>query len=82
MASTQNTLIVIDDTTIATNIKPACLAELMQCSKVTGKSLSRLLNEAVDDFMKIKAPVYMNSADPTTWDWMKRPTVRKRTQKV
>jgi hypothetical protein len=79
MAATQNTLVVIDDTTIATNIKPAYIAELMQCSKVTGKPLSRLLNEAVNDFMNMKAPVYMNSADPT-WDWMKRPTVRKQVQ--
>jgi hypothetical protein len=78
MAATKsNTLVVLDSTTIATNIKPAFIAELMQCSKVTGKPLSRLLNEAVDDFMKIKAPVYMNGADPT-WDWMKRPTVREK----
>jgi hypothetical protein len=82
MASTQNTLIVLDSTTIATNIKPSFIDELMQCSKVTGKSFSRILNEAIDDFMQMKAPVYMNSADPTTWHWMKRPTVRKRTQKV
>jgi hypothetical protein len=82
MASTQNTLTVIGDTTIATNIKPAYVAELMQCSRVTGKSLSQLLNEAINDFMETKAPVYMNIADPTTWNWMKRPTVRKLTQKV
>jgi hypothetical protein len=82
MAATQNTLIVIGDTTIATNIKPAYIAELMQCSTVTGRSLSRLLNEAVDDFMEMKAPVYMNTADPTTWHWMKRPAAPKRTQKV
>ncbi len=82
MASTQNTLTVIGDTTIATNIKPDYVAELMQCSRVTGKSLSRLLNEAINDFMETKAPVYMNTADPTTWHWMKRPTVARRTQKA
>ena len=76
MAATKNTLVVLDSTTIATNIKPAYIAELMQCSKVTGKSLSQLLDEAVNDFMNVKAPVYMNSADPA-WDWMKRPTVRQ-----
>jgi hypothetical protein len=79
MAATKNTLVVLDSTTIATNIKPAYIAELMQCSKVTGKSLSQLLDEAVNDFMNMKAPVYMNSADPT-WDWMKRPTVRQHAQ--
>jgi hypothetical protein len=82
MASTQNTLTVIGDTTIATNIKPAYVAELMQCSRVTGKSLSQLLNEAINDFMETRAPVYMNIADPTTWNWMKRPTAPKRAQKV
>ena len=82
MPATQNTLIVLDSTTIATNIKPAYIAELMQCSKATRKPLSRLLNEALDDFIEMKAPVYMNSADPATWNWMKRPTVRKRGQKV
>jgi hypothetical protein len=82
MAATKNTLVVLDSTTIATNIKPAYIAELMQCSKVTGKSLSQLLYEAVNDFMNMKAPVYMNSADPTTWDWMKRPTVRQHAQPV
>jgi hypothetical protein len=82
MATTQNTLIVIDDTTIAANIKPAYIAELMQCSKVTGKSLTRLLNEAVNDFMGTRAPVYMNAADPATWDWMKRPIVRKQVQQA
>lgn len=82
MAATQNTLIVINDTTISTSIKPAYIAELMQCSKVTGSSLSRLLNRAIDSFMETEAPVLMNSADPATWNWMKRPTVRKRGQKV
>lgn len=62
MAATKNTLIVLDSTTIATNIKPAHLAELMECSKVTGKSLSRLLNEAIYDFMSLRGAVYMNDA--------------------
>jgi hypothetical protein len=62
MAATQNTLVVIDDTTIATNIKPAYIAELMQCSKVTGKPLSRLLNEAIYEFMTLQGSIYMNDA--------------------
>lgn len=63
MAATKsNTLIVLDSTTVATNIKPANLAELMECSKVTGKSLSRLLNEAIYEFMSLRGAIYMNDA--------------------
>lgn len=57
-----NTLIVLDDTTIAANIKPAYLAEMLECSRATGKSLSRLMNEAFHDFMSIRGAVYMNNA--------------------
>jgi hypothetical protein len=63
MASTQNTLIVIDDTTISTNIKPALVDELREVSKVTGWSLSRLLNKAIDSFMEVEALVLMDDAD-------------------
>lgn len=57
-----NTLIVLDSTTIATNIKPAYLEELVECSRATGKSLSRLLNEAIHEFMSLQGAVYMNDA--------------------
>ena len=62
MATTKNTLIVLDSTTIAANIKPTYLAELMECSKATRKPLSRLLNEAIYDFMELKGSIYMNDA--------------------
>jgi hypothetical protein len=60
--SKSNTLIVLDSTTIAANIKPAYLAELMECSKATGKSLSRLMNEAFYEFMSLQGAIYMNDA--------------------
>lgn len=62
MAAFQNTLIIIDDTTIAANIKPTLVAELREVSKATGMSLGRLLNRAVDQWMDIEAPVYMSQA--------------------
>jgi hypothetical protein len=82
MAKNQNTLIVIGDTTTATSIKPVHIAVLKECSRVTGWSLSRLLNEALDGFIECTAPVLMHSADPTTYSWRKRPTVRGRKQEV
>ena len=63
MASTQNTLIVIDDTTISTSIKPALLAELREVSKVTGKSLSWILNRAINSWLDVEGPVYVAHAD-------------------
>lgn len=57
MATVQNTLIVIDDNTISTSIKPALVAELREVSKATGKSLSWCLNRAVDLWLEIEAPV-------------------------
>lgn len=63
MASTQNTLIVIGDTTISTSIKPSFLDEMREVSKVTGWSLSRLLNRAIDNFMETEAPVLMGEAE-------------------
>jgi hypothetical protein len=51
MASTQNTLIVIGDTTIAANIKPALIAGLLECTRVSTVSLSTLLNDAIEGFM-------------------------------
>ena len=67
MAATQNTLIVINDTTISTSIKPALLHELSEVSKVTGRSLSRLLNRAIDSFMEVEALVLMDEADNKTY---------------
>ena len=63
MATTQNTLIVIGDTTTSTSIKPALLDELKEVSKVTGWSLSRLLNKAINSFMDMEALVLMDDAD-------------------
>ena len=63
MASTQNTLIVIDDTTISTSIKPALVAELREVSKVTGKSLSWIMNRAIDLWLDAEGPVYLAHAE-------------------
>lgn len=60
MATAQNTLIVIDDTTISANIKPALIAELREASKATGKSLSWILNRAANTWLNVEAPVYMS----------------------
>jgi hypothetical protein len=59
MATTQNTSVVIRDTTIGTSIKPALVDELWQLSRVTGGSLSGTLNRAIEQWLAIEGPVYM-----------------------
>ncbi len=54
-----NTLIVIEDTTLATSIKPALVDELRVASKDLGIPVSRILNEAVDWYTEIQYPIYM-----------------------
>ena len=63
MAATQNTLIVIDDTTIATNIKPALLDELKELSQATGKSLSWMMNRSINMWLDMEGPVYAAHAE-------------------
>ncbi len=64
MATSQNTSVVIRDTTIGTSINPALIDELWQVSKVTGLPLSGALNRAVGQWLAIEAPVYMDNAKP------------------
>jgi hypothetical protein len=59
MATSQNTSVVIRDTTIGTSINPAIVDKLWQVSKVTGFPLSWMLNHALEFFMEVEAPVYM-----------------------
>lgn len=82
MSAIQNTLIVLDDATIAANIKPALANDVREVSRVTGLPLSRILNRALDVWMDTEAPVHMNRADPKSYGWMQRPTFPKRRQKV
>lgn len=61
MATAQNTPVVIGDT-LSTSIKSAHVRKLMQFSKVTGASLSEVLDRAVDLFLAVEAPAYLARA--------------------
>jgi hypothetical protein len=58
MATVQNTLIVIGDTTISTSINPSHVRKLQRLSKSTGISLSEALDRALNSWMFMEAPVY------------------------
>lgn len=62
MASTQNTLIVIGDTTISTNIAPARIAKLNKVAKATGLTMTDMLDRATKLWLVVEAPVYLAKA--------------------
>jgi hypothetical protein len=62
MAATQNTPVV---NALPASIKSANVRKLTRFSKVTGYSLSDVLDRAVDMFMVIEAPVYLAEAKQT-----------------
>jgi hypothetical protein len=63
MATVQNTLIVIGDNTISTSINPTLVLLLREVSKKTGKSLSSIMNRALNTWVDIEAPVYLAAAE-------------------
>ena len=78
MAATQNTLIMLPgDVMTSANINRANLEALMECSRVTGISLSRLLNAAADLFLEVEAPILMHKAAPSRHGWGQKVTGRR-----
>lgn len=61
MAITQNTPVLIGGT-LSTSIKSAHIKKLTEVSKATGFSLSGMLGRAIEQWLAIEAPVYMDQA--------------------
>jgi hypothetical protein len=61
MATSQNTPVVIGGK-VSASIKTANIADLTQFSEAMGCPLSSVLNRAIEQWMKIEAPVYLERA--------------------
>jgi hypothetical protein len=61
MAATQNSHVVTGDT-LSISIKSAHVRKLTLFSRATGYPLSEVMDRAIDIFMNIEAPVYLEHA--------------------
>lgn len=61
MATSQNTPVLIGGT-LSTSLKSAHVKELIQFSDTMKCSLSSVLNRAVEQWLEIEAPVYLDRA--------------------
>jgi hypothetical protein len=62
MATVQNTLTVIGDTTTAYNIKPTQFRKLQRLERSTGISITEAIDRAVALFTDIEVPIYLADA--------------------
>jgi hypothetical protein len=61
MATSQNIPVLIGGT-LSTSIKSANLSKMTEVSKAADLSLSGILNRAVENWLEIEAPVYLDHA--------------------
>jgi hypothetical protein len=59
MATSQSTLPVLIGGTLSTSIKSADVSKMTEVSKAADLSLSGILNRAVENWLAIEAPVYL-----------------------
>ena len=61
MATSQITPVLIGGT-LSTSINSAHVGKMTEFSKATGHSLSAILDRAVENWLEIEAPVYLDHA--------------------